>query len=1497
MNDILIKFKADVGTILGSFRSILENFKNMAKAATGANKGFNTLGKSLEYVAKQSKKLVDLFGSLAGKTQAAGDSARRAAASAKGYGDTVKRSSQALLQGGTAISTYVKNTNQLTKSVNNAIGPLKSYIRITKIVNNSIPGGPGGGGGGGGGGSSGSGGGFGGWWSNLGIQIQNAGSALTHFGFVLGVIGYQFKQLQTAAASLFGPILKQGIELEQTLADVKSVSFDLNEDFGKLSTQVFTASEITENFNQLLQRVSGTSQDFSAAISAALSGIADVGSSDKAFGQFLSRLPKDLRLSSVEIKNAVEELQNMQAAGVNATQAILALTARKNFQDLEKEIDRLAITTKFSAKEIAEGAKFLALAGFKYDEIVGSLRGVSSLAAAAGIDIEKAADIAVNALLAFRLETFSLNTVLDAFAVVASQSNSEVEGLAASLRYVAPAAEAAGLSLQETLAALGVLADVGIRGTSAGTSLNNFLKSISARSDKFQEVLDELGISFNEINPQLNTFEEILRRLEKAGPSPGQLFRAFNVRGQRFIQAALTQTTAKYKELLDAINSGDITGFNIAETRLKTIAAQLELITSQLSKIGKDVFTVIRPQLSEFLSLISTTVLRFSDFISKNDELTSGIARLASGLFGLGTIVSGVLLTLSGPTALIGIITSFVGVVVGAALLIPGLNTALLAFAGAFSILLAAAVPVIGILATALPSAIKEIEAAISAFLRNGVYLFLQGFIGAIKQQMPAIIEALQHLFRALTLGTDRFGEFQSAGEALGTMLAYLVRILLYAARVAVISIDKFGRSVRMLLKISQGRIGIGDFIDAASLATDFSAVNEVLEETDALLTKTAQSFGEVEKSASKLRSTVTSFVEGVGELSIEGVANSKKVLDDLEKLSKETGETDPLKIFDTIDKNLSAQLDALTEEYGRVAKEVQRIQSDPNAEFNPKLYLRFEDLKDQIASFRSNLLDIRGSKKFFLDLIDQGIVPTDEALKDMVARWIERGKFMAEQSEINMELIKQSLKELREESEDIELELKIDVITETEGEIAGKFAKIRAERQKSLKEVDEAIEQQKKKIEFLGSPEQVKDTDPGEMDMALERLSELLYRRSLLVRKYANEEVKLNKEKLEKEQEEQEKVDKEREKKLEERKKAVEFLREAEIEALKAEGRELAAINKQYEFDVEKIKNDIAELQELTDEERKKALDNAIEGARAKRDKEIKDLLDDQNKAQEERTKKAEEAADAEKDIFKSLLGEVKNARDLIALYITLNQIQAARVFAARAAAQETLRQNIRLERIEERLEKARKSGNKNEIARLKKLRDFAAADNQLARDLAIKGALDIGAGGLANMLAGDLPQFKVVDDLKLKLKQAQAEIEAFKQTIVGIVGGEIVQAFAQAPALWVNAFLGRWAAESARIVQAIQATFAQAKFSANLAAAGTAAAGAVANVAAGGFIPSLPFLPDIAGGGIPAIAPQAPQAPQAVNINVIDNLGLNRVQNAIASQLVRAGHSVGRV
>ncbi len=176
-----------------------------------------------------------------------------------------------------------------------------------------------------------------------------------------------------------------------------------------------------------------------------------------------------IAIGVVGIAAVVKGLNSVVSAAASFEQAMADVRAvtqptAQQFEQLEQTAKELGKTTKFTMTDIAAGMEALGRAGFSTTEIIGSMAGVADMAAAASISLGEAADIASKTIRALGLEASESTRVADVLAQAAASSNTTVTMLGESLKYIAPIARSAGFSLEETVAAVAKLGDVGIQG-------------------------------------------------------------------------------------------------------------------------------------------------------------------------------------------------------------------------------------------------------------------------------------------------------------------------------------------------------------------------------------------------------------------------------------------------------------------------------------------------------------------------------------------------------------------------------------------------------------------------------------------------------------------------------------------------------------------------------------------------------------------------------------------------------------------------------------------------------------------------------------------------------------------------------------------------------------------------------------------------------------------------------------------------------------------------
>ena len=151
--------------------------------------------------------------------------------------------------------------------------------------------------------------------------------------------------------------------------------------------------------------------------------------------------------------------------------------------------------TKFTAEESADALYYMGLAGWNAQEEMEGLRGILDLAAASGVDLGQTSDIVTDGLTAFGLSAEKSTMFADTLAAASANSNTNVDLLGQSFKYVAPVAGSYGYSIQDVTLALGLMASAGVKGTQAGTGLRQALVQMTKPTEASAELMDKYGVS------------------------------------------------------------------------------------------------------------------------------------------------------------------------------------------------------------------------------------------------------------------------------------------------------------------------------------------------------------------------------------------------------------------------------------------------------------------------------------------------------------------------------------------------------------------------------------------------------------------------------------------------------------------------------------------------------------------------------------------------------------------------------------------------------------------------------------------------------------------------------------------------------------------------------------------------------------------------------------------------------------------------------------------
>jgi len=332
---------------------------------------------------------------------------------------------------------------------------------------------------------------------------------------------------------------------------------------------------------------------------------------------------------------------------VNFEQSIARLGAITRSGDdallgLEQTARRLGETTQFSASEAASAMTFLGMAGFKTNEIISATPGMLNLAQAAGSDLAGTADIASNILSGFSLKADEMGRVGDVLSATFTTSNTTLQMLGDTLKYAAPVASSAGASIEQVAAMAGLLGNVGIQGSMAGTALRAAFLRLSAPPKVAADALANLGVEVKDLDGNLRSVPELLQELAKATEGLGSAKRAEAIK-----QIFGSEASAGLTELLKQAGSGALDSYiqqlqqakGTADTMAKkmsaTTAGSLKRLGSALESVAISIGSLLLPTIAAGAQLFAGMASWVSGAAQEYPWLTKVIVGATVGLVAL----------------------------------------------------------------------------------------------------------------------------------------------------------------------------------------------------------------------------------------------------------------------------------------------------------------------------------------------------------------------------------------------------------------------------------------------------------------------------------------------------------------------------------------------------------------------------------------------------------------------------------------------------------------------------------------------------------------------------------------------------------------------------------------------------------------------------------------------------------------------------------------------
>ena len=294
---------------------------------------------------------------------------------------------------------------------------------------------------------------------------------------------------------------------------------------------------------------------------------------------------------------AVDKIKDFGKACISAgmdfdsqmsTVAAISGATGEEFEILRAKAQEMGATTAFSATESAQAMEYMAMAGWKTTDITNGLAGVMNLAAASGEDLATTSDIVTDAMTAFGMSADQSTYFADVLAQTATNANTNVGMMGETFKYVAPLAGAMGYNIEDMSAAIGLMANAGIKGSQSGTSLRNIITNLASPTDKVAGAMDDLGISLTDSDGKTKSFGETLSDLRISFADLDEVQKTqyasaiAGKEGMSGLLALINSSDEDFDKLTDSIKNCTGASGKMAEIRLDNLEGDVTLFKSAL---------------------------------------------------------------------------------------------------------------------------------------------------------------------------------------------------------------------------------------------------------------------------------------------------------------------------------------------------------------------------------------------------------------------------------------------------------------------------------------------------------------------------------------------------------------------------------------------------------------------------------------------------------------------------------------------------------------------------------------------------------------------------------------------------------------------------------------------------------------------------------------------------------------------------------------------------
>lgn len=444
-----------------------------------------------------------------------------------------------------------------------------------------------------------------------------------------------------------------------------------------------------------------------ATVSSSMSGIS---SDTEAGASKISKIPvvataalatvtaKAVGAATSAVSNFVGGIVDVGAQFETTMSRVSALSGAtgEDLNSLTERARELGRTTKYTASEVADGFTYMAMAGWKTEDMLAGIDGMLNLATVGALDLGRASDIVTDQLTAFGLGADQAGYFADVMAQTITNANTDVNLMGDTLKYVGSIAGSLGYDFDDVSVAIGLMANAGVKGTQAGTSLRSVMNRLANDTSECRTNLEDLGITIVNEDGSMRDFGDTIIDLRKhfstlADAEKAQL--AANIAGAEGMSGFLAIMNASeedFNKLTSAVNESSGAAEHMANVIADNVEGNIATLQSRIESLQTDAFDGLKPSINGAISSLADLTDAFAAAFNGGDVkkwVNSFIEKMGSALqttlpqIGkvVGTVLPIILNALVGilPDLIEGAINMIVELVIAIADAIPDMVDAL----------------------------------------------------------------------------------------------------------------------------------------------------------------------------------------------------------------------------------------------------------------------------------------------------------------------------------------------------------------------------------------------------------------------------------------------------------------------------------------------------------------------------------------------------------------------------------------------------------------------------------------------------------------------------------------------------------------------------------------------------------------------------------------------------------------------------------------------------